>query len=298
MYFKLKNLLTLLSCIALLSSCINTTDEVWIESDGTGRIESVNDLSGLYPFMMMGLQQQTETEDGEDEKGSTYEAMMKSLFMAPEVDTTIAFSSFMESAAADKGQTLDQMMAEMEAEMKADATMPEDQKEALFGMVESFLNMEMRLQTSQEKQMFKTTNLQNFANITELSSLGETMMELMPLMSGDGGMPAEAASGLDQFFNGLTRMEINGNTLRIRRAGMDFSSLGDEAAQSIGMAKMFLGSHPYRLTIHLPGKVKKISSDRVKKLDKTTVQLEIPLDELFDPEMRLDAEITFKGLKK
>jgi hypothetical protein len=301
MKIKFLPILTLLMVAFGLSSCFNASEELWIEADGTGRYESTNDFSSLYPFMMMGLQQEQE-EDGTEteEDGDDFEQSMRRLLLAEKMDTTFDLSSILASAAAEKGQTLDQMMAEMEAEMKADDTMPEDQKEALFGMIEGLLDMKLRMQANQASQTFKTTNIQRFDNLNNLTNFGETLGGILPLMGGGGGVPPEALGAMDQLFNSMTQFDLDGNTLRIRRAGMDLEALAgedSEAMQSIGMIKMFLGDAPYRLTIHFPGKVKKISSDYLTKVDKQTVELEIPMSELFDPELRVDAEVKFKGLK-
>jgi len=304
MKIKFLPILTLLIASFALTSCFNASEELWIDSDGTGRYESTNDFSSLYPFMLMGLQQgdtgDSATEEEEDEKD--FENDMKRLLLAEKTDTVFDLSGIFAAAAAEKGVTLDQMMAEMEAEMKADDTMPEDQKEAIFGMIKGLMDMKLRMQASQAEQMLKTTSIQRFQNLNELTNFGETMSGLIPLLAGaGGGVPTEALGAMDQLFNSMTQFDLDGRTLRIRRAGIDLQALaGDnaEAQQSIGMLKMFLGNQPYRLVVHLPGKVKKISSDYVTKVDKTTVALEIPMSELFNPDLRVDAEITFKGLKK
>ncbi|RME93171.1 MAG: hypothetical protein D6772_16165, partial [Bacteroidetes bacterium] len=301
MKIKFLPILTLLIASFALTSCFNASEELWIDSDGTGRYESTNDFSSLYPFMLMGLQQgdtgDSATEEEEDEKD--FENDMKRLLLAEKTDTVFDLSGIFAAAAAEKGVTLDQMMAEMEAEMKADDTMPEDQKEAIFGMIKGLMDMKLRMQASQAEQMLKTTSIQRFQNLNELTNFGETMSGLIPLLAGaGGGVPTEALGAMDQLFNSMTQFDLDGRTLRIRRAGIDLQALaGDnaEAQQSIGMLKMFLGNQPYRLVVHLPGKVKKISSDYVTKVDKTTVALEIPMSELFNPDLRVDAEITFKG---
>lgn len=59
-----------------------------------------------------------------------------------------------------------------------------------------------------------------------------------------------------------------------------------------------LGDQDYKIVVHLPGKVKKVNSDNATIIDKTTVELVVPMDDLFDSATRIDLDIEFKGLKK
>ena len=112
-----------------------------------------------------------------------------------------------------------------------------------------------------------------------------------------GKITPDQLATVDQVFNSFAKIDLSGNTLRIRRSGLDLSNLGEEAASVAPMIGMFLGTAPYRLVIHLPGKVKK-TSEGVEVIDKKTIAIEMPLSDLFDAEKSIDYEVQFKGLKK
>lgn len=299
---NLSNLLILLITTLALQSCLNVNDEVWIESNGSGRMESTTDLSSLYPFMMMGLQQEAvEDMEGEEASGDPFKDMMQGLMAAEEVDTTFEFSSMINSALEKEGLTLDMMMDSLQN--SSDADLSGAQKEAVMGMFEQLSDMSLRMQVNKASSLFKTTNIQNFNSIQDMFSMGDMMTEIMELIGNEGGDSPFGQGGemdaiMEQLFGAQTAMDLDGNVLRVRRAGIDLSVLGEEFQQNFAMVKMFLGNDPYRLTIHFPGKVKKISSTVAKKIDKNTVMLEMPLDDLFDPEKSIDVEIQFKGLKR
>jgi hypothetical protein len=299
----LSNLLILLMLGTMLSSCINVNDEVWIESDGTGRFESTTDLSSVLPFMAMGMQQEMEKakEEGAGADDNPMTAFMEMAMSGEAVDTVFNFRSMLEQSLAAEGKSWEMLMDSLE-NASLDGEMTEAQRESMLGVFQTISDMKIRMQVDQEAPLFKTTNIQQFANLNELSSMGESISEMTKLMeAGEGAQSPlggdDASAMLEQIFGGQTLMDLDGDVLRIRRAGFDLSALGEEVEQNMAMIKMFLGDEPYRLTIHFPGKVKKISSDMIKKVDKKTVMLEIPLNDLLDPEMRFDATVKFKGLK-
>jgi hypothetical protein len=205
----------------------------------------------------------------------------------------------MGSIAGQEGMTEDDFWNELETGMRADNSMPEDQKEAIYGMLQSLMEMDFRIQANQDKQMLKTTTIQRFTDISEITSWMESMQALVPLMSeGEVQEPAQLAA-MEEIFSGagMTQYEIDGNYLHVHRKPLDLSIFGEEMQQSMAMVKMFLGNDPYRLVIHLPGKVKDVGHPDAEKLDKRTVALDIPMNDLFDPEKEIDFRIRFKAPK-
>lgn len=295
------NLILLLILAISLQGCFSMQDEVWIESDGSGRFEATTDLSSMYPFLMMGLQEEMgKDKNGKAEESDPFTGMMKGLLTAEEVDTTFEFREMISSALAEDGMSWDDMLDSLR-NAPADADMSEGERDAMLGLFDEFSDMRMRMRASQDEQIFKTTSIQDFTSIGEMGSVGNVfvqMMEIIAAEEGGLGQGDEVDAIMQQMMNAQTQMDLDGNTLRVRRAGMDVSLLGEEFAQNFAMVKMFLGNDPYRMTIHFPGKVKKISSDVAEKVDKNTVTIEMPLDDLFDPEKQIDVEIQFKGLKK
>jgi len=298
---KFWNAIILLITSIALTSCFNTTDELWIEKDGSGRFQTTTDLSSIYPFMMMGLdkvKEEAETEGAEVKKDDKFKKMFEELLKAESMDTTFVIQKLVQAGLDEKGMTMDDFWAKMDEEMKDDKSMPDAQKEVAMAMFDKMLNMQFRMQANKGDQMFKTTLMQSFTDITELSSLGKDVADILPYLDNEKteNMSADQLASMDQLFNSFTHIDLNGNTLRVRRSGLDLSSLGEEVAQMAPMMQMFLGNSPYRLVVHFPGKVKKMS-EGVEKIDKNTIAIEMSLSDLFDAEKSIDYEVKFKGLK-
>lgn len=297
--------LTLLLMLALgLQGCFSMQDEVWIEADGSGRFEATTDLSSMYPFLMMGLQEELNKEkdgDGKAEDSDPMTSIMKGMLMAEEVDTTFEFQDMMAEAMAQEGMNWEEMLDSIR-NAPATEDFSNDQRQVVLGVFEEMADMKMRIRSSKSEQVFKTTNIQDFSSVDEVGSSGGIMSKIMELAAADKSGPMGQGEEFDaimqQMTNAMTQLDLDGNTLRIRRSGMDVSIFGEEFTQNFAMVKMFLGNDPYRMVIHFPGKVKKISSSVAEKLDKNTVAIEMPLDDLFDPEKQIDVEIQFKGLNK
>ncbi len=297
--------LSLLLILALgLQGCFSMADEVWIEADGSGRFEATTDLSSMYPFLMMGLQEEMGKEkdgDGKAESGDPMTAMMKGMLTSEEVDTTFDFQDMMSNAMAEDGMDWEDMLDSLRT-TPATEDFTEEQREVVLGVFDEMADMRMRIRSSQADQIFKTTSIQDFTSVNDMGSTGGLMAKIMELAAAEEGGPLGQGEEMDaimqQLTNAQTQLDLDGNTLRIRRSGMDVSLLGEEFTQNFAMIKMFLGNEPYRMLIHFPGKVKKISSSVAEKVDKNTVAIEMPLDDLFDPEKQIDVEIQFKGLKK
>ncbi|MEL7425702.1 MAG: hypothetical protein AAFN81_22110 [Bacteroidota bacterium] len=304
------NLMLLLILALSLQGCFSMQEEVWIEADGSGRMEATTDLSSLYPFLMMGLEQELskekdgdgKSEEGMEEDGDPFTAIMKDAMRADKIDTIFNFREMIEDGLKQKGMTWEMMMDTMRSGPNEEG-LTEEQQDMAADIMEEIADTRIRMQADRDEQTFKWTSIQDFISVEETGSMGNSIMEMMNMMeeiSGEAGLGQrdEMDAIMSQLFEAQTSLQIDGNTLRIRRAGMDLSMLGDEAEQSMGMIKMFLGNEPYRMILHFPGKVKKISSPIAEKVDKTTVAIEIPFNDLFDPETLIDVEVQFKGLKK
>ena len=48
--------LSFFALLLMLTSCSDITEEVWIQADGSGRQEYQFDLSSMYPFIGMSLE--------------------------------------------------------------------------------------------------------------------------------------------------------------------------------------------------------------------------------------------------
>jgi hypothetical protein len=312
----------LLTTALLVTGCFSATEEMWIESDGSGRLEVKNDLSNFYPFLMMGLMSEETEEEmlpeetikqdkeakmapAEEEEGDPFDDVLKRLLDREEVDTIFDFGVLMQQSMAEQGMPFDMESDEfwelaMQG-MRSDDSMTEEQKLSLMTTMKAIMNMKLRLQINRAEQNMAMTTIQEFEEFAELQSLGEGIMALAPLMnegedSADIPFAGEDAAMMKQLFGGLTQYELlDRNTLRITRQAMDFSDLDEDAEQGLAMLRMFMGEEDYRLIVHLPGRVRRISHPAAEKIDRNTVELAIPMETLFDPEQTLDFTIQFRN---
>lgn len=299
--------LTLLTVLFLFNSCGTSSEELWIESDGSGRLEIGSDLSNMYPLMMMGLEK--ELDKGEDEEtmatGSNEKQknQLMAFFKRPNLDTLINLQDLLMATAPEKfGTSEEDFWNTLEAEMRADDTMPEGQKQAIFDMLKNLLSWDIKFQTDQEKQFFRTATVQSFDNLSNIHDWVNDMVEFAEEMAkndedGTGEMKELAVVKDILGGGGMTNYELIDDELHITRKGQDMGTMlgeNEEAQQAMMMMKMFLGNKPYKITVHLPGKVKKISDPNATIIGKKTVEIEIPQEDLFDPEKELDIRIKFK----
>ena len=299
-------LITLLACTVFLNGCFATTEEIWIEADGSGRLESQVDMSGLYPLLMMGLNAEEEEETVEGEESDKFEDRFMAMLKAgEEVDTTFNMGQILAKELAKEGMpegmSTEELIDALYMKLDEEEGMTEDEKQMISSMLTNVMGLDLRLQASSERQELKYTTIQRFGEPLELSSWMDdlfTMMSMMDEAEGETPIKPDQLEMVQELFGSTTRYELEGNTLRVHRSGLDFSSLEEEGdpsmAEMMPMIKMFLGNEPYRMLIHLPGKVRKISHPDAEKVNRTTVALEIPMDDLFDPEMELDFTIKFK----
>ncbi len=283
-----------------LSSCATTQEELWIEPDGSGRFVSTTDISAMYPFLMMGMMQEEEDEEEEQTEGDATEPkdamdmLMENLLKQEKVDTVISLSGMMKEELPD-GKTLEMMIDSMKQVPASEQGVTEEQKKMGIRALEGMMDLKMRLQASQPEQMLKFSTIQDFTEVEDFSNFGDMIEEM-------GQMMGESPSGdaiSDMMGSGTTSFSIDGKVLQISRKGMDMGELGEgeEAAETMAMMQMFMGDEPYRLTIHFPGKVKKVKSEYAERVDKRTVVIEIPQEKLYDPEFEFNLDVKFKGLK-
>ena len=291
----------LLALVFMISSCGTSSEELWIEDDGSGRLEMGSDLSGLYPLIMMGLESEVQkSKDGDGSEAKKADNPLLTLLKRDKVDTIVNFQEFLMAAAGDKlGNNEEEFWDGLEQEMLADESMPIEQKEAIFNMVKTIFAWDFKLQANQEEQLFNTGMIQPFDHIANVHDWADDMMEFASEMAKeDESMDMGKLNALKDMMNGdgMTRYEINGNKLRVTRRAANTAGLAgdDEAAQAMAMMQMFAGEEPYRITIHVPGKIRNISDPNVVKLDNNTVMLEISQEDLKDPEKEVDFTIEFR----
>jgi len=298
---SLSTTVVLLILAIVFTGCFSSKEEVWINADGSGKMETVSDMSDMYPFIAMGMAAEKEKiANGEDVDDNPFMDLM----MAEEMDTTFVLKDFMTDAMNKENLTWEQMLDSIRYAPTPEGKEPlsAEDREAMVQVFESMMETKMRWQVSQQDQMMKSTQIQDFADVNDLKDKTGGMMEMMKKIgeiSGDRGdqEDKEIMGMFDQLSSAVTLLSLSGNKLRIKRTGMDLSSLGEENEQMLSMMQMFL-KEDYQIIIHFPGKVKKVSSDVAQIVDNNSIKIEFPMEDLFDPQLNIDVEIVFKGLDK
>ncbi len=287
--------LLLLFTAAWLTSCTSNEEELWIEADGSGRYESTMDLSGIYPFLLMGLQ--SEDEEGEEEEEDPFTLMMEGLLMSESADTVISFSEVIAKELKEEGRSIESLLDSLEGINPETAGLTEAEKQANIKMVKGLMDMKLRLQINQSESLFKITTINEFDHIENFEQGGNFMETMMGMRDQAEPMGAQAEM-VKEMMGAQTQFALDGKRLRVSRRGQDMGDMSAEEKQQMQMVEGMMGDEPYRLTIHFPGKVKKrLDSDYAERVDKQTVVIEIPQEDLKDPDMEMDFGIKFKGLK-
>lgn len=292
-----------LFAMIFLASC-STTEEIWINSDGTGRFAYHMDMSGLYPFLMMGLQQElAPSENPEDSDGAlppdsvverdAAKDAMDQLLARESLDTIIYVDKLVNQLLSKEGMTVDDLWQKLRDEENEDMTKAE--KDKFIGAFQDMMDMDIRLQMDQKASKFVFTLGQAFSDPNEAFDFLGTLMELLE-KTGQGG-DAEKLAAVKDGLNSTTQYELKGSRLNISRKPTNLDALQEEGgSEQMAMMQMFMGSSTYKLVIHLPGKVK--SADfKGAEVDGQTVTVEMPLSDLYNEKGALDFDIKFKPKK-
>jgi len=285
----------------LISGCFSSKEEIWINPDGSGKMETVSDMSDMYPLMAIGMAAEKEKiKNGEATDSNPFTDMM----MEEEIDTVYHMGDIMAEAMDEEGMTWDQMLDSIRyAPVKeGDEEMTLEDRETMAQMFEDMKDMKMRWQVSEKNQIMKSTVIHDFISIDELKDKAGGMMEMMKKLGELGGdkddkSDQEMIGMFDKMGSAVTTLSLSGNSLNIKRKGIDLSSLDEDTGQMMNMMKMFLKDN-YQIIVHFPGKVKKVNSDLVEVIDKNSIKIEFPLERMFDPQLNIDVDVQFKGLKK
>lgn len=274
-----------------LTSCSSNEEVLWIEADGSGRHESTMDLSGIYPFLLMGLSSESE----EEEDPST--AAFKELLQSASLDTVLNLASLIEGQLRKEGRSLDLMLDSLKSVDPEQAGISAEEVQSNLQTAQNLMRTNLRMQIEKSSSTFKITTINTFDDIAEFEEGGNFMETMMGLSGAPVGGQADMVQDLAE---ARTRFSLkNGKTLKVIRAGQPQPELSEEEQQQMQMVEGMLGDEPYRLTIHFPGKVRKrLNSKYATRTGKETVAIEIPQEDLKNPDLKLDLGIKFKGLKQ
>lgn len=245
------------------TSCMTIQDEIWINKNGTGKREMMIDMSEAYPMMKMGLAQELGEEEAEEgeEPESESEKELRELF----------------TKAMESGK-IDTLIS------------PEDQE----NKNPHVSDQKVRLQIDDTKSLFAMTIIQDINDVYKMdwSETGsDDMMNMNESPSDQSGNPfAGLMGGGDE---GFPKFKLEPKLMTIKKAKGEKSD-DEESGEMEQMMDMFAGKGSYTYIVHFPKKVKKISGEGVMKKDKKTIEMTIPLKELFNPESEYNISVKFK----
>ncbi|MEO1517720.1 MAG: hypothetical protein AAFV95_22045 [Bacteroidota bacterium] len=277
-----------------LSSCSSTTEEVWINPDGSGRSKTSSDMSAMLPFLTMAMQQEDQ-EKGEspaegDQEANPLDFLNDVLKEGRAIDTILTFDSFVEEEMKKDNITKEELMEHLAEEDGEEAKMAKK-------LMDEITGVQIRLQLDPSKDLFNMSFTQPFKHID--STLNSTLADMMQ-MSDPGNRTNQSPSQVDQFdafMGGMAEYELKKKCLIVKRKPVDLSKMEGEEAEAVGMMQSFMKDSKYTMVIHLPGKVRKVDHPDAT-FEGNTVRLEFPFLDMYDPEKNLEMEIKFKPNKK
>lgn len=286
-------------------SCTSDRDDLWIYSDGSCKYVSTTDMSNFYPMLLMGLE--AESEDAEDDE---FKTLLTGLIGQEKADTTWQLRSMFEMMAKDEeGDPIVKMFEEMENDLGEDSSWTEEDKEGFKRFFNFLLDLKIRVQVDKSENKLIVSNIKEFSSLEEIDQLTKDLLKISELVQreeerknkeeGEEGFSFDQTAYLSQVFGGMPAFEVDGKYFRYKSQGLDMSKImGEETNEMSAMMNMFSDDDKiHQLYIHLPGKIKRINSDKVKKIDKQTILIETPLKDMYDPEKSLDLEVKFKPKK-
>ena len=272
-------------------------EEIWINADGSGRQETVMDMSAMLPFMMMamsedggfeellGLEEEDYDESDEYPSDEADEDMEEEeeyaideetadeddnefleLFESGEpFDTLISFRTLFEEEAAKEGKTAEEAFEEM---MANEFTSMED-KMLAGDMFDRFMRASMRLKFDPESEEMFFSFIDNFRHIDAMlfSNFGD-LMKAMEKFDPSGSSDEMGMEELDFMNKAQTKYVYEPGKITITREPIaieDFMDEEDEemSDEDLEMMMAMMGGADHKLIIHVPGTVTEVSDDEI-----------------------------------
>ncbi len=272
----------------VLSSCGTISQEIWINADGSGRMDYSFDMSEMLPMLAMMPAEATEEMDGPS-------AMLMPLLTREKLDTTIQMAKVIPDSVKEmfnnrasieeflSAQSPDSQPTDAEVDQAIQGMKAMEQMQMLMHIDKAAEELSMGMRVDFSKQ-------QGIAGATEV-------MGGMKMMQG-------AAKSSEQ-----APYRLVGKTLQIRISSKSaieqmeqaLSAQGggasmDEAAVLETMETM--GMSELSVVIHLPGEIKEVKGVSHTKLEANSVLIKIPMLELIQSQKDFSADISFKPKKK
>lgn len=297
---------TILGCLgilALLFSSCATTEEIWINKDGSIHVEVHNDMSAfmglLSPEDLAGVKDEAEEKSPLDEdrsdsynSGKKFGQDMTKLFEQDQVDTTIDFLSvFQEEMEARGIKSKEEMWQQMMEEADKDASPEEKRKTVDF--LKGMMKTKMRMQFDRAEGKYIVSMLRDYDTAKEIQQ-NMNFMEFISTMSGtmENRDPKDLA--MAEFMMGNTpTYSLSKKEFYLTRKSTDYSDVDKETMQQMKMMSSFLGGMNHKYIIHVPKKVKKINIPGAV-IKGNTVTFSAPASPIGEEQAEFEVKIKYK----
>ncbi len=299
--FALSALLLLL----LLSSCGTSTEEVWLNADGSGRYEMNYDASEMFGMLaMMGIEDKEPTQEELDPNAPFDPKLALQQALAQgQLDTVMNFYDIL----PDSARLLVTDRATLRAKLESNGrVVDEPYLDTVQQLMQSLLNFNLVAEVDKAAEKLIMGFRINFEKPHDIRGIFQSLAALKALTP-DEEATGGTGGGMDDKMSHATDYTLQGNTLMIRQAAnpaldeliesMRSSEADMDEDQLQQMLKM-LGLDKHEVIVHLPGKVKNVEGANYRTLDENTVAFDLDYKELVREGKPFSANVKFKPKRK
>ncbi|MBX2873992.1 MAG: hypothetical protein KTR30_17885 [Saprospiraceae bacterium] len=297
---------TILACLgilALLFSSCATTEEIWINKDGSIHVEVHNDMSAflglLSPEDLAGGKKTNpdsplyeDEENPKSESAKKFSEGMAKLFEQERVDTTIDFLGVFQEEMESRGISSEEDMWQVMLEEESEGRTLEERKEVV-EFFKGVLKTKMRMQFDREAGTYLISMIRDYANAEEIEQ-NMNFVEFISTMSGtmENRDPKDIEMARMMMGNApaysLTKKEFH-----LTRKGSDYAEADQETMQQMKMMSAFMGGMNHKYIIHVPKKVKKINIPGAV-IKGNTVTFSAPSSQIGEEQADFNVKIKYK----
>lgn len=260
----MKKSLLFISCILLtafcLTGCLDSEEDVTINSNGAGVYKNTIDMSGLFDMMQMAAMMDTSANSQLKE------------FSDKNVDSTISLSAFTDTATA---------LTADEKALLHDGTMHMtiNQKDKIFKIV---LNYPFK----KVEDIQKITELQQSGKGFNPMGKAKDNPALQGMEEQSGGLPSADQYTQTSFKNGLIERKVDQQKINDLKNNEQFSQMQNAGDMLSGVT--------FTSTIHLPKPVKSSSGSKLTVSDdKKTVRVKYTLQDMIKTPQTLEFKVEY-----
>lgn len=297
------SILAYLGVLALLFSSCATTEEIWINKDGSIHVEVHNDMSAFMGLLSPedlagGSKTNPDSPLYEDEQNPKSDSAKKfsegmtKLFEQERVDTTIDFLGVFQEEMESRGVSSEEDMWQLMLEEESSSHTLEEKKE-LIQFFKGMLKTKMRLQFDRETGKYIISMVRDYANADEIEQ-NMNFMEFISTLSGtmDNRDPEDLEMARMMVGNApsysLTKKEFH-----LNQQGANYDDVDQETMQQMKMMSAFMGGTSHKYIIHVPKKVKKINVPGAV-IKGNTVTFSAPATQFGEEQADFEVKIKYK----